>query len=337
MTAHKPAAYFPSVIRGMDDNRRVALLEDGILDLQMIELQNDDMQRIVEKLKSGARSQPYRKCRKLEGKEDVISKLSSQYRVKEIRIYGNAGITDITPLFLASLPSSVISLNMSYCSITVAATITICTFLQRDERLKSLNLQGNMMNDNGAKAVGKMLSVNKTLQNLRISESMSTKGYRYVGEGLRLNKSLRHFGNFRIADPEIATYFASVLKGESSLEYFCLLPSEYEEKLDETIPDWEAVVSQNESIKYLGCDAADPTAKWNKVQYWLDLNKRKARQVTREGEFQSFVTAVAESAELRKPSVVFYLLVNNVKHLQHIHESRDRTKQKRKRQVKRRC
>lgn len=315
--------------------RRVQLLLDkGILDLQVIGLQDEDLKRIFMKLNTAAtRTQPFRDCRKLEGKEDVIAKLSSTLQIRELRLYGNEGIGDSCMLHLTSMPLSVTSLNLSYCSITVAGTRTVCDFLNENETLTCLNLEGNHMDDEGAKYVGKMLAKNKTLENFRMSGTIGAKGFRNIGEGLKGNQTLKKFGNFRLEDPELVLYFASVLQHGSALEYFCLFPSKYGTALEDAIAAWESVVSQSETLKYLGCDFEPPTG-WNRIEYWLDLNKNQARKVTRGGNISDFMNALTDSAERKQASVVYYLLRNNVKHLQHLHAGSDRTTRSRKRRRK---
>jgi hypothetical protein len=325
------ASFTPNKISGigqMNDTRRVKLLEKGILDLQVFGLRNEDVKRIFVKLDTPSRSQPCRKCRKLEGKEDVIAKLSSIFQVNEVRMYGNIGIGESSMLHLTLLPLSVTILNLSHCDISVLGTRRVCDFLKDNHTLTSLNLEGNHMNDEGAKYVGEMLATNKTLENFRMSATVRSKGYRYIGEGLRRNETLKKFGNFRLNDPDTVSYFASVLQNGSSLEYFCLFPWDYGTEEEAAIAEWESVVSQSESLKYLGCDFVT-SSKWNRIQYWLELNRSQARKVTREGDIHEFMNSLSESAEYRQPSVVYYLLRNNVDYLQLIHAGRNRRKGKR--------
>jgi hypothetical protein len=51
------------------------------------------------------------------------------------------------------------------------------------------------------------------------------------------------------------------------------------------------------------------------VQYWMELNTVKARQVTEDGDFVEFVSAVAEAARSELLDSIYYLVRNNIHQL----------------------
>ena len=130
------------------------------------------------------------------------------------------------------MPSTIRSLDLSGCYISENGVKTICKFLETNKTITKMILYGNnlpyLLGEEGALHVGKMLAKNDALEEFRISAqfAIGRKGIKHLCHGLLKNKTLRKFGNLFQMDNETLLCLASMLllvgPAGSSLEYFSI-------------------------------------------------------------------------------------------------------------------
>ena len=115
-----------------------------------------DLKRIFDKLGAPepTRVSRPRKCRKYdEGIQAILAQIYPQRRIRSLVLdfnpIGDAGIHHIVSL----LPSSIIELRLTFCSLTSRGISALCKFLETDKTVRKLWCMGNEFGDEGAETL----------------------------------------------------------------------------------------------------------------------------------------------------------------------------------------
>ncbi|KAL7467826.1 hypothetical protein ACHAXS_008064 [Conticribra weissflogii] len=279
----------------------------GDLNLDSMGLDHKAFKRILTKLTSG-RSQPHRKCRRLNydtfTEFGIERHLSSDSFVRMLRLSGNTDIGDKGMDYLHMIPSSVNFITLSNCDLSPRGIQKLCKFLESNNTIIGVMMWGNRIDDEGAKYIAELLEKNTNLGGLSFLDYkryVSEDGIGVIAESLKKNTTLRVL--------ELG-YITSTNSDKTSLspeEKRYLLP--FEEMLDENED------SALNSLVFCKKNVFNDVDKNVKIKYLMDLNRFKARQVTREGRFDRFHATIAKACSKNMLDVVYFLVRNNVNHL----------------------
>lgn len=295
-------------------------LRNGILSLTSQGLNGDDLKQILVNLNyfSNADEIPAGKRRRVEGKEGFIARLSFCSHIVEVDLSYNQRLGAFGMDHIHLLPSQVYSLNLNNCGLNLDGFRKLCKLLETNNTITQLGLCDSYMNNAKAECVGIMLAQNNTLKELSISINclmgLGKEGCKFLGDGLRENKSLKRLGYFQKEDHEALLYFASVLMegGGSGLQAIRVLTSSHQDASAferVVIPKWKHVLQKCENLVNLG---VDHNGLWGKeVGLLLELNSFRARQVTRDGNAKELVETLEKASRRKRMDVVYFLIQNN--------------------------
>jgi hypothetical protein len=112
----------------------------------------------------------------------------------EINVVGNL-IGNAGAAHLHLLAETVTDLDLSDCGLTAAGVRNVCDFLCTNKSVTRMIMWGNAIGDEGAKYIGEMLRVNKTLGILCINPEADAPigpvGFSHLSDGLTHNDTLR--------------------------------------------------------------------------------------------------------------------------------------------------
>lgn len=311
-------------------NEKYLELANGVLNLrtsfERYFLDEKDIKRIFQQLSrpSSPKRNRLKKRRRLHELESFVTMLSSACQIREVKLFVNKKIGDRGIQHLQLLPSTVLSLDLSFFNITPDRLESVCNFLETNKTIQKVNMHKSIfwMGEKGARHIGEMLTKNNTLREFRISTNkwaLDKKGIDHLKIGFSKNKTLKKFGNFYGMDNETSKNLAfMLLEGNFALDQLYI---ELSIENSMTVQDfmqteflllWEKVVKKCEFVKSLGechCDFAYDG--WGKIQFWLDLNKLEARKVIRDEDLNAFVFTLEKAANRNNLDAVFHMLQMN--------------------------
>ena len=309
----------------------------GSCGLRFEGIDHKDLKRILSKLNTPGRDRRHRKCRRLNSFDAEIARLSSSTKILRLQFKGNDGIGDEGMKHLHLIPASVRDIDFSECKLSCDGITTLCKWMEGNGHIHRLILQGNEMNDEATKAVGRMLSHNKCLQELSIDPLADAEDEPLVSweaavaicTGLHQNPDhkLRRLrfcvSNFSDVDEYIwYLVFARLLPSETTLQVL-----EIASRLNFTTPYdtifmlgrrietvcgfWLKAAQRLESIHRIDA-CVIKYFRSDEIHYYLDLNRYRARQlVSREGlSDRIWLVAMAKACEGGSLDVVYYFLQN---------------------------
>mmetsp|Transcript_37073 Transcript_37073/g.90112 ORF Transcript_37073/g.90112 Transcript_37073/m.90112 type:complete len:325 (+) Transcript_37073:89-1063(+) len=296
-------------------------LRNGILSLTSQGVNGNDLKQILVNLNNDLSTnadEPPGKRRRVEGKEGFIARLTSCSHILEVDLSYNQRLGAFGMDHIHLLPPQVYSLNLNNCGLSLDGFRKICKFMETNNTITQLRLCDTYMNNAKAECVGIMLAKNNTLKDLSISINclmgLGKEGLKFLGDGLRQNKSLKRLGYFQKEDHEALLYFASVLMegGGSELQTIRILTNSYSdasafEKV--VIPKWTTVLQKCGNLVDLG---VDHNGLWGKqVVFLLELNSFRARQVTRAAKPKELLETLEKASQRKCVDVMYYLIQNN--------------------------
>mmetsp|Transcript_27616 Transcript_27616/g.52351 ORF Transcript_27616/g.52351 Transcript_27616/m.52351 type:complete len:290 (-) Transcript_27616:46-915(-) len=279
----------------------------GDLNLDSKGLDHKAFKRILTKLTSG-RSQPHRKCRRLNydtfTEFGIERQLSSETSVHMLRLSGNTEIGDKGMDYLHLIPNSVNFITLSNCELSPRGIQKLCQFLETNNTVIGVMMWGNHIDDEGAKYIAKLVEKNTSLGGLSFldyEKCMSENGISMIAESLKKNNTLRvlELGHINSTSSDKTSL------SPEQMRY--LLP--FEKMLEENED------SALESLIVCRKNAINDVGKKMKIKYLMDLNRFKARQVTREGASDRFHATIGKVSSKKILDVVYFLVRNNVNHL----------------------
>jgi hypothetical protein len=133
----------------------------GILHFGFKNLNDDDFKRILNKISSPRRESRPRKCQRLSEVDAILAKMPQI--VWKFNVVGNPGIGNAGMKHLHLLAETVTDLDLSDCGLEAAGVRNLCDFLRTNKSITRMIMWGNATGDEGAKYIGDMLRVNKTI------------------------------------------------------------------------------------------------------------------------------------------------------------------------------
>jgi hypothetical protein len=186
-----------------------------------------------------------------------------------------------------------------------------------------MRMNGNQTGSEGVKDVAVMMKVNNTLRELSIQSChIGASDCFYLSEGLALNTGLREFaignshGNHDNVTDEYIRNLCPGLAVNKGLETLNLCSSFNHDSITETgLCYLEKVLRTNVYLKSViigpGKIPTGPGTIWNKMEYWLALNKcnRKLLQDSNSTPAQ-WRDAIILSSEAGNPDAIYMFLTN---------------------------
>jgi hypothetical protein len=187
--------------------------------------------------------------------------------------FGNLTLLEIAEL--ATLEETVTDLDLSDCGLTAAGVRNVCDFLSTNKSITRMIMWGNTIGDEGAKYIGDMLRVNKTLRILCINTydeapPIGPVGFSHLSDGLTHNDTLRELrvGSKNTGDEHVQKLCPGLILNRG-LECLDLGPSR---SITETGCGYLLqCLPGNVHLKCIKTSHFYPI--WNKVSYWLALNR----------------------------------------------------------------
>jgi hypothetical protein len=236
--------------------------------------------------------------------------------VWKLNVSGNEGIGDAGMIHLHLLPDSVTYLGLGLCGLTPIGIKRLCKFLKTNKSITAMVMRGNRMGSEGVKHVADMMKVNNTISYLGISScQISAADCCPLSEGLALNTGLREFyigDEDRLTDGHVQNLCPGLArnKGLETIGLFCPPGS-----ITETgVGRLEKVLRTNVYLKSVtigrgNCIPTGPRTIWNKMMYWLYLNKSN-RKLIQDCTPTQWRDAIIHSAEAGNPDAIFMFLTN---------------------------
>lgn len=233
---------------------------------------------------------------------------------------------------LLSLPKTVCHLDLSGChQLTLDDIQTLCEFLQTSH-IKTLNLSDTgFISPTTFKCIATMLSKNSTLTSLNLSKNKISWEQSYpLYTGCERNTTLQELilntsDSCGHLDTISLVVMLSLWTGvfhthKSSLQVLSLgnVPSGF--LSPSLVSRWSHICKEQEQLVHLGCQNIESCPS---VNYWLDLNRYRARQLTRNGDIHECVNTLLnivtdpcydppdDKDEKRTLNTIYYLIRNN--------------------------
>jgi hypothetical protein len=291
----------------------------GILHLGHKKLNDDDFKRILNKLSSPRRERRPRKCQRLSGLDAILAEIPPT--IWKFNVVGNTQIGNAGMEHLHLLPETVTDLDLSDCGLTAPGVRNVCDFLRTNKSVTRMIIWGNTIGDEGAKYIGEMLRVNKTLRILCIMKSISIPigpvGFSHLSDGLTHNDTLRELSlnsNENVGDEHARNLFPGLVANrgletlelvgtnitELGLTYFlqCARVNVYLKRIGMRQP-----LNSEDAIP-LG-----PNTVWNELQYWLGLNRLNRKLIKDENSNrEDWTNAVIQSSEAENLGAIYFFL-----------------------------
>lgn len=296
-----------------------------------------EWKRILTKLNTPGRQRRPRKCRRLNAFDDEIARLSSSMNVVRLIFKGNTGIGDRGMQLLHLIPRSVTDLDFSDCNLNCEGITMLCEWMIGNDHIRSLNIRGNELNDEACKAVGDMLGHNYYLRELVLDprvgdgdEALVTwEAAVAICTGLHQNPdhNLRRL-RFCVSDfSDVDEYiwylvFSRLLPSESTLQVLEIasrtsFSSPYDtiftlgRRIETVCGFWLKAAQRLQSIYRIDA-CVIKYFKSEEIQYYLDLNRYRARQLVSKQTLDDKVwfKALARANEEGALDVVYYFLQN---------------------------
>jgi hypothetical protein len=247
---------------------------------------------------------------------EILANLPTNVSVLHFR--SNTGIGDAGMVHLNLIPDTVTDLNLRCCGLTTVGIKRLCKFLKSNQSITSIAMMGNIIGSEGVKEVADMMKVNNTLVKLGIESCRisSAADFRHLSEGLAQNTGLRELSmgcSDRFTDEHVKNICPGLAlnKGLETLWLFCPLGS-----ITETgVGYLETVLRTNVYLKYVAMDPENiptgPGTKWNKMMYWLRLNKCNRKLLKDPNATQTqWRDAIILSSEAQNPDAIYMFLTN---------------------------
>ncbi|KAL7531081.1 hypothetical protein ACHAWF_003619, partial [Thalassiosira exigua] len=299
-------------------------LVEGELLLDYQDLTARDAIKILKKLNSGRPSKIPRRCRQITEtlESEVIRNLSSESNVRKISLFGNERLGEKVTGCLHLLPDTVRYIDLSYCGLTPFGIHRTFWFMETNKTISHLIMRGNNILNVSALFIIAMLKENTTLQELccysggfasvndvdlnddelsLFERRMDWFGMTFIAKSLEHNRTLRVLRlahSFDSMDMEVSRAFRKSLEiaGNNSAIETLEVGNFHDGYL---LDDWAHTFEKCENL----CDVGKFSSSWlshPKVTYWRDLNKYKARRLTREGSPAEIQSAVEKAAKKEK-------------------------------------
>jgi len=177
----------------IDDLPKIIIPDKGIVDLSKFveNIDDDDFKRILEKIAARWRDARPRKFLLVSrfstvGVYEILAMLPIPIDVVAFNVRGHKQIGDAGMEHLHLLTSSSLrELNLTGCGITFRGAKRICEYMERNTSVRTLAMEKNWIGDEGAKYVGDMLCVNKTLAELWIADNkLGPDAFGHISRGL---------------------------------------------------------------------------------------------------------------------------------------------------------
>lgn len=246
-----------------------------------------------------------------------------RHTVPKFNVIGNRRIGNAGTEHLHLLADTATDLDLSDYGVTAAGVRNVCDFLITNKSITRRIMWGNAIGDEGAKAIGDMLRVNKTLRELFIDPgsdaSIGPVGFSHLSDGLTHNNTLR----------DLSVAFCGNV-GDIHVRNLC--PELSLNRGLETLDLRQTSITETGSGYFLQCmqdniylkfirmvqpmndeDYIDigPKLIWSKLTYWLQLNRLNRKLIRDENlNHADWTNAVIQSSEANNLCAI-YLFVRN--------------------------
>jgi hypothetical protein len=295
--------------------------EGNWLDLSYKGLNDEDFRRILSTLSSPhRRKQLPRKCKRQRREQGRVAKILANLptNVSGLDVSSNEGIGDAGMIHLHLIPDTVTHLYLRDCNLTPIGIKRVCEFLKSNKSITRMFMGDNQMGAEGVKHVADMMKANNTVIDLGISScQINAVDCCHLSEGLAQNTRLRvlHMaGNDRLTDDHVQNLCPGLALNKG-LKKLYLWPHLGRSVTETGLGYLETVLRTNVYLKCVLIDSVHildrPGSIWNKVRYWLGLNKCN-RKLLKDPNVTptQWRDAIIQSSEAGYTDAIFMFLTN---------------------------
>jgi len=315
-----PAARDATEDTGEQATMKAEDFKDGKLWIGFKSLNDNDFKRILQKL-SSVRERRHRKCQRYDGVNAILSLLPPPKPVHYLNFVGNSKIGDSGMEHIQLVPDSVTDFDLSDCGLTAQGARLLCDFLKSNTSITRMIMWGNKIGDKGAEHIADMLRVNETIRMICLNGcEIGLQGFQHLSDALAVNNTLRAI-DLGLDEDINDEHFRKLLPGLKANRCLETLEMTGTTMTEDSVKCMEALLHDNFYLKRLAFPQHHfdidmyiphgPGTAWNRVQYWLTLNRCNRKIVKDEdAKLSDWVDCLIKSSKYKRVDFSYFFLRN---------------------------